>query len=68
MDLTKSYPDVVQFYEDLIYANYSLKDYNSIIQTHQLMNEKGLTEINTNILEFIMISYFNTDIKDKGVY
>jgi len=66
MDLTKSYPDVVQFYEDLIYANYSLKDYNSIIQTHQLMNEKGLTEINTNILEFIMISYFQYGYKRQG--
>jgi len=59
-------PDNLTYYETLIEMQFIINEYQEVIGTYKKLNELEITSLKANIVEFIAISYINTNNKAKG--
>ena len=61
-------PDNISYYETLIEMLYRNDDYKGVIEQYNILNEIEMTNIRANIIEFISISFVNTNDLPRGCY
>ena len=61
-------PDNTTYYETLIEMQFRINKYQDVIDTYEKLNELKMTNLRANIIEFISISYLNTNDTSRGCY
>ena len=61
-------PDNITYYETLIEMQFRIDKYQDVIDTYEKLNELKMTNLRANIIEFISISFLNTNNKSRGCY
>lgn len=61
-------PDNITYYETLIEMQFRNSDYNDVIEVYDTLNDLGMTNLKANIVEFIAISFLNTNDQIQGCY
>lgn len=61
-------PDNTAYYETLIEMQFRNNDYKGVIAAYDKLNDLKMTDLRGNIVEFIAISYLNTNNQQKGCY
>ena len=61
-------PDNISYYETLLEIQFRNKYYEDVLVVYDTLNKIGMTSLRGSTVEFIAISYLNTNDKLKGCY